>query len=225
MSRNTRATFRVVYTKNNVTQEIEPTKYLLCQEILESCQSILEARRIKMEEELAAEASKCEGECYPKSYNFDLNFQFYSESMEEAEAYTSLYDDNQYEEIQPEVKFEGLRSVKELLLKVTTFSAYFKLRESFLGAEARPAEADQAGQSLLWGEEEAGEECEGEARAGPGRDHSAGRGQGTPAVQYGGDTNIALNALISNVRYFYLIYIFNVQWWYYLLSMASFRAG
>ena len=37
---------------------------------------------------------------------------------EEAEGYTSLYDDNQYEEIQPEVKFEGLRSVKELLLKV-----------------------------------------------------------------------------------------------------------
>ena len=39
-------------------------------------------------------------------------------SSEEAEGYTSLYDDNQYEEIQPEVKFEGLRSVKELLLKV-----------------------------------------------------------------------------------------------------------
>ena len=38
--------------------------------------------------------------------------------VEEAEGYTSLYDDNQYEEIQPEVKFEGLRSVKELLLKV-----------------------------------------------------------------------------------------------------------
>ena len=43
------------------------------------------------------------------------------ESADEAEAYTSLYDDNQYEEIQPEVKFEGLRSVKELLLKVTNF--------------------------------------------------------------------------------------------------------
>ena len=44
-----------------------------------------------------------------------LNFCICSE---EAEGYTSLYDDNQYEEIQPEVKFEGLRSVKELLLKV-----------------------------------------------------------------------------------------------------------
>ena len=44
-------------------------------------------------------------------------FQCFNYS-EEAEGYTSLYDDNQYEEIQPEVKFEGLRSVKELLLKV-----------------------------------------------------------------------------------------------------------
>ena len=32
-----------------------------------------------------------------------------------------MYDDNQYEEIQPEVKFEGLRSVKELLLKVGSY--------------------------------------------------------------------------------------------------------
>ena len=49
--------------------------------------------------------------------NVMMCFQCFNYS-EEAEGYTSLYDDNQYEEIQPEVKFEGLRSVKELLLKV-----------------------------------------------------------------------------------------------------------
>ena len=47
-----------------------------------------------------------------------LKYLNYCICSEEAEGYTSLYDDNQYEEIQPEVKFEGLRSVKELLLKV-----------------------------------------------------------------------------------------------------------
>ena len=47
-----------------------------------------------------------------------LNYLNFCICSEEAEGYTSLYDDNQYEEIQPEVKFEGLRSVKELLLKV-----------------------------------------------------------------------------------------------------------
>ena len=43
------------------------------------------------------------------------------DSSEEGEGYTSLYEHNQYEEIQPEVKFEGLRSVKELLLKVGSY--------------------------------------------------------------------------------------------------------
>ena len=46
---------------------------------------------------------------------------------------------------------------------------------SYLGAEERSAEADQAGQGVLRGEEEAGQECERETRAGPGCDHSAGR--------------------------------------------------
>ena len=61
MSGTSRSSSSQVYIKNNVTEEIEPTKYLLNQEILDKCQSILEARRIRMEEELAAEASKCEG--------------------------------------------------------------------------------------------------------------------------------------------------------------------
>lgn len=61
MSGTSRTSSSQVYIKNNVTEEVEPTKYLLNQEILEKCQSILEARRIRMEEELAAEASKCEG--------------------------------------------------------------------------------------------------------------------------------------------------------------------
>ena len=61
MSGTSRSSSSQVYIKNNVTEEIEPTKYFLNQEILDKCQSILEARRIRMEEELAAEASKCEG--------------------------------------------------------------------------------------------------------------------------------------------------------------------
>jgi len=96
LTEGSRESFSKVYTKNSVTQEIEPSKQTVCNKILEDCLCILESRRIKIEEELAAEATKCQ---------------------EEAEGYTSLYDDNQYEEIQPEVKFEGLRSVNELLLK------------------------------------------------------------------------------------------------------------
>ena len=49
---------------------------------------------------------------------------------EDAEGYTSLYgdSDNQYEEIQTETKFEGLRSIKELLLRVRIVSRYKILR-------------------------------------------------------------------------------------------------
>ena len=40
---------------------------------------------------------------------------------DEGECYTSLCgdSDNQYEEIQTESRFEGLKSIKELLLKVS----------------------------------------------------------------------------------------------------------
>ena len=61
LSRRSKAAVNKVYIKNAVTDEIEPTKNVLHQEILEDCSSILEARRIKIEEELAAEASKCQG--------------------------------------------------------------------------------------------------------------------------------------------------------------------
>ena len=51
----------------------------------------------------------------------------FSDITEEAEGYTSLYgdSDNQYEEIQAETKFDGLKSIKELLLRVT-FKTYTK---------------------------------------------------------------------------------------------------
>ena len=64
LSRRSKAAVNKVYIKNAVTDEIEPTKNVLHQEILEDCSSILEARRIKIEEELAAEASKCQGKSH-----------------------------------------------------------------------------------------------------------------------------------------------------------------
>ena len=118
------------------------------------------------------------------------------DSSEEGEGYTSLYEHNQYEEIQPEVKFEGLRSVKELLLKV---GSYRHLHEPqlhlCLGAQARPTEADQARQGLLGGEEEASQECQREAGPGPGGHHTAGGRQGPPAVQHRGQQDLAVEDL------------------------------
>ena len=55
---------------------------------------------------------------------------------------------------------------------------------SYLGAEERSTEADQAGQGLLRGEEEASQECQREAGPGSGGDHAAGWGQGSPSIQY-----------------------------------------
>ena len=83
---------------------------------------------------------------------------------EAGEEYTSLYgdSDNQYEEIQGESKFDGLKSIKELLLRVTWeiwkwFSSNMII---FLGVEEGSDEADKTGQGLLRGEEEASQECE-----------------------------------------------------------------
>ena len=73
-----------------------------------------------------------------------------------------------------------MSSSQELCSACWSFNA-----SSISGAEEGPAEADQAWQGLRRGEEEAPEECEREARAGAGGDHSPGRGQGGAAVQYG----------------------------------------
>ena len=58
---SSRASFSKVYIRNSVTQEIEPSDQTICQKLLEDCLCILESRRIKVEEELAAEATKCQG--------------------------------------------------------------------------------------------------------------------------------------------------------------------
>ena len=50
-----------VFISNNITDEIIETKYFLPKHILDDCLRILEDRRIKYEEELAAEAEKCQG--------------------------------------------------------------------------------------------------------------------------------------------------------------------
>jgi len=87
-----------VFVANKVTEDIVETKSKLPNSIYYECEDILEARRLKCEEELAAEAEK---------------------RQEDGECYTSLCgdSDNQYEEIQTESRFEGLKSIKELLLK------------------------------------------------------------------------------------------------------------
>ena len=61
LTEGSREIFSKVYLKNSVTQEIEPSNQTICQKLLEDCLCILESRRIKVEEELAAEATKCQG--------------------------------------------------------------------------------------------------------------------------------------------------------------------
>ena len=53
---------------------------------------------------------------------------------DEGECYTSLCgdSDNQYEEIQTESRFEGLKSIKELLLKVSLIIIMIILLTLFL---------------------------------------------------------------------------------------------
>ena len=50
-----------VFVANKVTDEIVETKNKLPKSIYYECEEILEARRLKLEEELAAEAEKCQG--------------------------------------------------------------------------------------------------------------------------------------------------------------------
>ena len=50
-----------VFVANKVTDEIVETKNMLPKLIFYECEEILEARRLKLEEELAAEAEKCQG--------------------------------------------------------------------------------------------------------------------------------------------------------------------
>ena len=50
-----------VFVANKVTDEIVETKHKLPKSIFIECEEILEARRLKLEEELAAEAEKCQG--------------------------------------------------------------------------------------------------------------------------------------------------------------------
>ena len=50
-----------VFVANKVTDEIVETKHKLPKSIFFECEEILEARRLKLEEELAAEAEKCQG--------------------------------------------------------------------------------------------------------------------------------------------------------------------
>ena len=61
LTKGSRGSFSKVYVRNSVTQEIEPTNQTINQKLLEDCLCILESRRIKIEEELAAEATKCQG--------------------------------------------------------------------------------------------------------------------------------------------------------------------
>ena len=61
LTEGSRASYSKVYVRNSVTQEIEPTNQTVNQKLLEDCLCILESRRIKIEEELAAEATKCQG--------------------------------------------------------------------------------------------------------------------------------------------------------------------
>ena len=107
-----------VLVRNSVTDEILHTQHQLPKYILEDCLEILEAKRLRYEEELA-EAEKCQGTFLLCNIHHLLNL-----CSEDAEGYTSLYgdSDNQYEEIQTETKFEGLRSIKELLLRVRIVS-------------------------------------------------------------------------------------------------------
>ena len=53
---------------------------------------------------------------------------------DEGACYTSLCgdSDNQYEEIQTESKFEGLKSIKELLLKVSMSAVVFSCEKAAL---------------------------------------------------------------------------------------------
>ena len=117
--------------------------------ILEKCISILEERKLKYEEELAAEAEKCQG-----IFNF-LYTQYHPlEFSEEAEGYTSLCgdSDNMYEEIQGESKFDGLRSIKELLLRVRTTLLLFLFQHFlFLGTQEGSSKANKARQGLCRG--------------------------------------------------------------------------
>ena len=50
-----------VFVANKVTDEIVETKNMLPKLIFYECEEILEGRRLKLEEELAAEAEKCQG--------------------------------------------------------------------------------------------------------------------------------------------------------------------
>ena len=54
----------------------------------------------------------------------------------------------------------------------------------FLGVKEGSDEADQTGQGLLRGEEEASQECECSTWTSSGSYHSPSRGQGTAAVQH-----------------------------------------
>ena len=75
LTEGSRGSYSKVYVRNSVTQEIEPTNQTVNQKLLEHCLCILESRRIKIEEELAAEATKCQGMLI---YDISVGLVFFS---------------------------------------------------------------------------------------------------------------------------------------------------
>ena len=100
-----------VFVSNNIIDEIKETEHMLPLSILEKCISILEERKLKYEEELAAEAEKCQG-IFTSHYIHYHPLEF----LEEAEGYTSLCgdSDNMYEEIN---KLPWVNKIRNMIIR------------------------------------------------------------------------------------------------------------